>query len=75
MRESVLELTKGWDQQEVSRLVREALDDIVEPIIYAEALDLIEKSPGRGPARVPGVSLARGDRPAALPDTSVLAVR
>jgi phosphoserine phosphatase len=37
VRESVLELTKGWDQQEVSRLVREALDDIIEPIIYLGA--------------------------------------
>ena len=48
VRESVLELTKGWDQQEVSRLVREALDDIVEPIIYAEALDLIERHQAAG---------------------------
>ena len=48
VRESVLELTKGWDQQEVSRLVREALDDIVEPIIYAEALDLIERHQAEG---------------------------
>jgi HAD superfamily hydrolase (TIGR01490 family) len=48
VRESVLELTKGWDQREVSRLVREALDDIVEPIIYAEALDLIERHQAAG---------------------------
>jgi HAD superfamily hydrolase (TIGR01490 family) len=48
VRESALELTKGWNQQEVSRLVREALDDIVEPIIYAEALDLIERHQAAG---------------------------
>ena len=42
IRESALKLTRGWDQGEVSRLVREALDDVVEPIIYAEALELIE---------------------------------
>jgi HAD superfamily hydrolase (TIGR01490 family) len=42
VRESVLDLTRGWDQREVSRIVREALEDTVEPIIYAEALDLIE---------------------------------
>ena len=48
VRESVLEVTKGWNQQEVSRLVREALDDIVEPIIYAEALDLIERHQAAG---------------------------
>jgi HAD superfamily hydrolase (TIGR01490 family) len=48
VRESVLELTKGWNQKEVSRLVREALDDIVEPIIFAEALDLIERHQAEG---------------------------
>jgi HAD superfamily hydrolase (TIGR01490 family) len=42
IRESVLTLTKGWNQREVARLVREALDDVVEPIIYAEALELID---------------------------------
>jgi HAD superfamily hydrolase (TIGR01490 family) len=42
IREQVLAMTRGWDQQEVARIVREALDDVVEPIIYAEALDLIE---------------------------------
>jgi HAD superfamily hydrolase (TIGR01490 family) len=48
VRENVLEMTKGWNQQEVSRLVREALEDIVEPIIYAEALDLIERHQAAG---------------------------
>jgi len=48
IRESVLELTRGWDQREVARLVREALDDVVEPIIYAEALELIEKHQAEG---------------------------
>jgi HAD superfamily hydrolase (TIGR01490 family) len=43
IRESVLVLTKGWDQVEVSRIVRETLDEVVEPIIFAEALDLIER--------------------------------
>ena len=42
VREQVLNLTRGWDQREVSRIVRDALDDVVEPIIFAEALDLIE---------------------------------
>jgi HAD superfamily hydrolase (TIGR01490 family) len=48
IRESVLTVTKGWDQREVARLVREALDDVVEPIIYAEALELIEKHRAAG---------------------------
>ncbi|MHB8681364.1 MAG: HAD family hydrolase [Acidimicrobiales bacterium] len=42
IREQVLVMTRGWDQKEVARIVREALDEVVEPIIYAEALELIE---------------------------------
>ena len=41
LRESVLALTKGWDQSEISELVREALGDVIEPIVYDEALDRI----------------------------------
>ena len=48
IRESALKLTRGWDQGEVSRLVREALDDVVEPIIYAEAIELIEQHRAAG---------------------------
>lgn len=48
IRESVLALTRGWDQREVARLVREALDEVVEPIIYAEAIELIEKHHAAG---------------------------
>jgi HAD superfamily hydrolase (TIGR01490 family) len=43
MRESVLSLTKGWDQARVRTIVRETLEQVVEPIIYAEALELIEE--------------------------------
>lgn len=43
MRESVLRLTSGWDQQQVRSIVEEALEEVVEPIIYAEALDLIDQ--------------------------------
>jgi HAD superfamily hydrolase (TIGR01490 family) len=42
VRESMLTLTKGWDQAQIQEIVREALEETVEPIIYAEALDLIE---------------------------------
>ena len=35
-------LTKGWDHEQIKEIVREALEETVEPIIYAEALDLIE---------------------------------
>ena len=43
MREAMLVLTKGWDQQHVQELVRETLDVVLTPIIYAEALELIEE--------------------------------
>jgi HAD superfamily hydrolase (TIGR01490 family) len=42
VRESMLTLTKGWDRDQITEIVREALEETVEPIIYAEALDLIE---------------------------------
>jgi HAD superfamily hydrolase (TIGR01490 family) len=41
MRESVLALTKGWDQARVSEIVEDALEAVVEPIIYGEALELM----------------------------------
>src|SRR3954471_263742 len=48
MRESVLAWTKGWQQAQVRRIVREALTDVVTPIIYAEALELIEEHKAAG---------------------------
>jgi HAD superfamily hydrolase (TIGR01490 family) len=42
VRESMLTLTRGWDREKIREIVREALEETVEPIIYAEALDLIE---------------------------------
>ena len=41
MRETVLALTRGWDQGRVSAIVEDALTSVVEPIIYAEALELM----------------------------------
>ena len=48
IRESVLAMTRGWDQTQVSSLVREALDEVVEPIIYAEAIELIDQHRAAG---------------------------
>jgi HAD superfamily hydrolase (TIGR01490 family) len=48
MRSSVLALTKGWDQARVKAIVEEALEAVVEPIIYAEALELIESHRAAG---------------------------
>ena len=48
MRTSMLDLTKGWDQARVQEIVEEALEQIVEPIIYAEALELIAQHRAEG---------------------------
>lgn len=48
MRESVLALTRGWDQARIREIVRETLEEIVEPIIYAEALELIDEHRAAG---------------------------
>jgi HAD superfamily hydrolase (TIGR01490 family) len=42
LRESMLALTKGWDRDRVQEIVRETLDQVITPVIYAEALELIE---------------------------------
>ena len=41
MRNAALALTKGWDHEHVSAVVAETLDEVVEPIVYDEALQLI----------------------------------
>ena len=42
MRRSVLKVTRGWDRDEVRQLVTSTLDEVIEPLIYAEALALID---------------------------------
>ena len=39
----MLALTKGWDRDRVREIVRETLLETIEPIIYAEALELMEE--------------------------------
>ena len=48
MRESVLKLTKGWDQEKIRSIVASTLEAVVEPIIYSEAADLIEEHKAAG---------------------------
>jgi HAD superfamily hydrolase (TIGR01490 family) len=48
MRETVLALTRGWEQARISAIVRETLEEVVEPIIYSEALDLLEEHRAAG---------------------------
>jgi HAD superfamily hydrolase (TIGR01490 family) len=43
MRRSALTIIKGWDRTKMEDIVRETLTQIVEPIIYQEALQLIEE--------------------------------
>jgi HAD superfamily hydrolase (TIGR01490 family) len=40
-KEGMLALTKGWSKEEVEQVVREALEEVVDPFIYQEALDLV----------------------------------
>lgn len=42
-RDAMLQLTKGWDREEVERIVEEALEEVVAPLVYAEALFLIDE--------------------------------
>jgi len=48
IRESVLHLIKGWDRDQVCTIVEETMLEIVEPIIYAEALELIATHRAKG---------------------------
>jgi HAD superfamily hydrolase (TIGR01490 family) len=48
LRDSVLRLTIGWDQAEIGAIVRDTLVDVVEPIVYDEALELIREHRSAG---------------------------
>jgi HAD superfamily hydrolase (TIGR01490 family) len=48
IRESVLKVTKGWDHDEVRALVAETINEVIEPLIYDEALELIDHHLSQG---------------------------
>ena len=48
LRETMLTLTKGWDQNHIREIVLDALDDVVVPLIYAEARELIAEHRAAG---------------------------
>lgn len=48
IRESMLSLTKGWNQEHIASIVRETLDDIISPIVFAEALELFAEHHAAG---------------------------
>jgi HAD superfamily hydrolase (TIGR01490 family) len=42
LKEGMLQLTRGWDRVAVERLVENVILDVIDPYVYAEALDLME---------------------------------
>ena len=42
VRDQLMALTKGWKASRVRQLVQEAVDEIISPIVYAEALVLMD---------------------------------
>ncbi len=40
-RHAALELTRGWEADRVRRLVRETMEQVIAPLVYREALELI----------------------------------
>ena len=47
-RDYLAELCKGWRVEQVRQIVREALDELIQPYIYAEAAALIEEHRAAG---------------------------
>ena len=42
-RDEMLDLVSGWDQAEIDAIVAETLDEVIEPLVFAEALFLIDE--------------------------------
>lgn len=43
VRKALLTVTRGWERDRMVRIVNEALEEIIEPIIFREAIELIEE--------------------------------
>jgi HAD superfamily hydrolase (TIGR01490 family) len=48
LREAMLTITRGWNRDHIASIVRETIDDVVSPIIYAEALELFDEHHAAG---------------------------
>jgi HAD superfamily hydrolase (TIGR01490 family) len=48
LRSQITAMTTGWDAAVVADIVRETLHEIVDPLVYAEAADLIEEHRAAG---------------------------
>lgn len=47
-RESALRITRGWDREVVRSHVRDNLTDVIDPIVYDEALELLHRHRAEG---------------------------
>lgn len=47
-RDQMLQLTAGWHRAEIEQLVEETLEEVADPMVYAEALTLIEQHKREG---------------------------
>lgn len=43
IKDELAQLTEGWDKNEVEALVEETVDEVVAPLVYAEALAIIDE--------------------------------
>lgn len=43
VRDQMMELTKGWDAAQIRGLVRETVDEVVAPLVFAEALAIMDE--------------------------------
>ncbi|MFT5222057.1 MAG: HAD superfamily hydrolase (TIGR01490 family) [Glaciecola sp.] len=48
MRAAMLDLAKGWEAERVRRLVRETMAEVIGPLVYAEAMELIDEHRAAG---------------------------
>ena len=50
LKDGLLQLTKGWERTEIERLVEDVLLEIIDPYVYAEALELLAEHRAAGRA-------------------------
>ena len=50
LKEGLLQLTKGWERAEIERVVEDVLLEIIDPYVYAEALELLAEHRAAGRA-------------------------
>ena len=63
-RDQMLQLVAGWHRAEIEQLVEETLEEVADPLVYAEALTLIDDHKRNGRRGVPRLGESRADRPA-----------